>query len=217
MRKLIAVVCMVGACLPLLGAEAAAAQAHPAETSSAEPERRALPIEKRVAVELITGAIEHGAASEAGTGTRAYGMQLHLGLKAFRALTVGTDLGLMDISDERPFAQETTSGAMASNVTAGMGTVTVGLRSPWLGLGGKDPATLSVNAGVGHTYLYVNRSILNCSDCHTEDVGIRAGNFLETGLEVIPGRRWGISAKFRKYHGGSHLQDAVIIGGTWEY
>ncbi|HEU0076194.1 MAG TPA: hypothetical protein VFQ76_01020 [Longimicrobiaceae bacterium] len=220
MRKLMVLVFMAGPCLPLLGAGAAHAQQAPEEGSSptvaASPEtgRRALPIEKWGGFDLLSSAIADGAAHDAGTGTRAYGAQLHLGLAAFRVLTVSTDLGIVGMSDEREFTQETTHGEKTSGVAAGVGSLALGLRTPRIAVGGKAPATVSAGVNAGYTLLHVTRTITDCVDCHGEDVPLRAGAFWETGLEVAPGSRWGISARYRTYQGRSDLRDALMIGGV---
>ncbi len=220
MRKPMVLAFMAGACLPLLGAGAAYAQQVPEEGSSptdaASPEtgRRAPTIERWSGFDLLSSAITDGAADDAGTGTRAYGAQLRLGVAAFRVLTVSTDLGIVGMSDEREFTQETTQGEMTSGVAAGMGSLALGLRTPRLAVGGKAPATFSAGVNAGYTLLHVTRTITNCADCHGEDVPLRAGAFWETGLEVTPGRRWGISARYRAYRGRSDLRDALMIGGV---
>ncbi|MET0396860.1 MAG: hypothetical protein ABW277_08565 [Longimicrobiaceae bacterium] len=202
MRKLMVVAFTAGICLPLLGAGAADAQQAPKDGA----------IEKWSGFDLLTSAVADGAAGDAGTGTRAYGAQLRLGLAAFRVLTVSTDLGIVGMSDEREFTQETTHGEMTSGVAAGVGTLALGLRTPPLPVGGTSTVSAGVNAG--YALLHVTRTITNCADCHGEDVPLRAGAFWETGLEVSPGRRWGISARYRTYQGRSDLRNALMVGGV---
>jgi mono/diheme cytochrome c family protein len=220
MRKLMVLAFTAGTCLPLLGAGAAHAQQAPQDgsgpTTVASPEagRRAPAIEKWSGFDLLTSAVADGAANDAGTGTRAYGAQLRLGLAAFRVLTVSTDLGIVGMSDEREFTQETTHGEKTSGVAAGVGTLALGLRMPPLAVGGNAPATVSAGVNAGYALLHVTRTITNCADCHGEDVPLRAGAFWETGLEVNPGRRWGISARYRTYQGRSDLRNALMIGGV---
>ena len=218
MRNLKVLAFMAATCLPLLAAGAADAQqapeagSSPADAAGPETGRRSLPIEKWTGLDLLSGAIADGAAHDAGTGTRAYGVQLRLGAAAFRVLTVSTDLGIVGMSDEREFTQETTHGEKTSGVAAGVGSLALGLRTPRLAVGGK--ATLSAGVNAGYTLLHVTRTITDCVDCHGEDVPLRAGAFWETGLEVAPGSRWGISARYRTYQGQSDLRDALMIGGV---
>ncbi len=214
MRKLMVIACMAGGFLPLPGAGAAAAQESPEVVASPETGRRASTVGRWSGFDLLTSAIEDGAAHEAGTGTRAYGAQFHLGLTAFRALTVRTDLGIVGMADEREFTQETTGGRKTSGVAAGVGTLAMGLRTPPLALGGKDPATVSVGVNVGYTLVHVTRTISNCSDCHGEDVPLRGGDFWESVLEVAPGTRWRVNARYRTYSGRSDLRNALMIGYT---
>lgn len=216
MHKLMLVASLAGGILALPGAGAASAQDLPSDTSVADTGRRALPVEKWAGLDLITGAIDGGAAAGAGTGGRAYGGQLRLGLTARRVLTVSTDLGVVGMSDEHAFTQETTGGEMTSGVAAGMGSLALGLRTPPLGLGGKSAGTVSAGANAGYTLLHATRTITNCVDCHGEDVALRAGAFWEGVLEVVPGGRWGITARYRTYQGGSDIRDALVIGGTWK-
>ena len=89
-----------------------------------------------------------------------------------------------------------------------------GSAPPPLAVGGKAPAAVSAGVNAGYALLHVTRTITNCADCHGEDVPLRAGAFWETGLEVSPGRRWGISARYRTYQGRSDLRDALMIGGV---
>jgi hypothetical protein len=201
MRKLMLVASLAAGILAPPGAGAAAAQDLPADTTVPGAGRRALPVDKWAGLDLITGAIEGGAAAGAGTGSRAYGAQLRLGLTARRVLTLSTDLGIVGMSDEQAFSQETTGGEMTSGVAAGMGSLALGVRTPPLGTGGASPATVSAGVNAGYTLLHATRTITNCADCHGEDVALRAGAFWE--------------ARYRTYQGRSDIRDALVIGGTW--
>ncbi|MBD0320257.1 MAG: hypothetical protein ICV87_07985 [Gemmatimonadetes bacterium] len=132
-------------------------------------------------------------------------------MTAFRVLSVNLEGGIVGMSDEAPFTQETNQGEKTSGVAAGMGSLSVGLRTPALSLGGERPVTLSAGVNAGHTLLDVTRTITNCSDCHGESVGVEAGSFWEPVVQVGRGRG-AVNARYRTYTGGSNFQDALILG-----
>jgi hypothetical protein len=115
------------------------------------------------------------------------------------------------MNDEAAFTQETTQGEKTSGVAAGMGSLSVGLRTPALLMGGERPVTLSAGVNAGHTLLDVTRTITNCVDCHGESVGVDAGNFWEPVVQVGRGRGV-VNARYRTYTGDSNFQDALILG-----
>jgi len=217
MRVPTTLACLAAGCLLALPAGAASAQVVPADSSPPAPigapvaaPKPAGPIVRRWGFDLITGAIDGVAAENAGTGSRLWGAQFSLGITAYRVLTVSGDFGIVGMSDEARFSQETNQGERSSGVAAGMATLAVGLRTPPVGA-----RNVAVSAGVsaGASWLDVNRTITQCIDCHGEDVQIRAGEFVEPGLHVTSGRR-GISARYRMYGGASDVQDALMIGLT---
>ena len=187
------------ACLLLLGHQAAAAQ-------------QALRLQPSVGLELITGSLEDGTAESQGTGSRAWGMQLNMGVTALSVLSVSADLGIADLADNNAFTENTTEGERTSSVSAFLGSLAVGLRTPPLSLSDEPSATLSAGVNVGHTWMSAERSIVQCVDCTEQDLEINAGNFLEPGLYVAPSRRWGLSARYRVYAGESDLRNAIMIG-----
>jgi hypothetical protein len=206
------------ACLLAPGTRTAAAQVGippDSATMAARPvtaPRPAGPIVRRWGFDLVTGAIDGTAAEQAGTGSRLWGAQVSLGITAHRVLTVTGDFGIVGMSDEAAFTQETNQGSKTSGVAAGMGSLALGLRTPPLSLGARD-AAISAGASAGATWLHVTRTITNCSNCHGEDVELGAGTFVEPGVHLTSGRR-GISARYRLYGGGSDVQDALMIGLT---
>lgn len=212
MRSPIKISCLAAAALLLVGNGAAAQEAPPLDSVKAAPSK----VESRLGLDLLTGSIESATASQQGTGSRAWGFLVNGGVTAFRILDLSADVGVVDVSDKDAFSENTTAGVKTSSVSAFLGTVAVGLRTPPLDLGDEDtPATLSAGVNLGHTWLSAERSIVNCVDCTEEDLEIRAGSFWEPGLHVTPGgRRWGISARYRIYGGASDLKDSVMIGVT---
>jgi len=202
--------------LLVLGTRTAAGQevpVPPADTTAtapAAPPKPAGPIVRRWGFDVITGAIDGVAAENAGTGNRLWGAQFSLGITAYRVFTVNGDFGIVGMSDEAPFSQETNQGERSSGVAAGMASLAVGLRTPPVGA-----RNMAVSAGVnaGASWLDVNRTITQCIDCHGEDVQIRAGEFVEPGVHLSWGRG-GISARYRMYGSGSDVQDAMMIGLT---
>jgi hypothetical protein len=161
--------------------------------------------------DLISNSIDPVAAENAGVGSRASGLQLTGGLTAFKVLSVNLEGGIVGMSDEAPFTQETTQGEKTSGVAAGMGSLSVGLRTPPLSLGGERPVMLAAGVNAGHTLLDVTRTITNCADCHGESVGVEAGNFWEPVVQLGRGRAM-VNARYRTYTGDSNFQDALILG-----
>jgi hypothetical protein len=210
--------CLAAGSLLVLSAGAASAQeTAPADTPavSVPAERPARKIERRYGFDLLTGAIEPGAAETAGTGDRLYGAQFSVGIIAYRVLSVSGDFGIVGMRDEAQFTQETNMGKRSSGVAAGMATLAVGLRTPPLGLGIRD-AAVSAGVSAGRSWMDVNRDIGNCMDCHAEDVRLAAGEFWEPGVHLTWGRH-GISARYRSYHGTSDVRDALMIGLTGSF
>jgi hypothetical protein len=164
-------------------------------------------------LDLITTGIEPFAADRAGVGSRAWGVQLTGGLVAYRVLSLNVDGGILLMSDERPFTQETTQGEKTSGVGAGIGSVSAGLRTPPLALGGANPRFLSAGVNAGRSWMNVTRTITHCVDCHGEDVRVRAGTFWEPVLEVGNGRG-SVTARYRVYAGDSDVQNALMLGVT---
>lgn len=181
----------------LVGATAASAQARPLETWGG--------------MDLFTSAVNPIAADSAGVGHRAYGLQLTASAVTYGILSLSAEGGMVIMSDEAAFTENTTRGEMTSGVTALIGTISAGLRTPSLALEGPSPATLSAGVNAGHTFLSVARSISNCSDCHSEDLNIGAGSFWEPMVTLgLP--RYSLYARYRTYMGGSDFRDALTIG-----
>jgi len=180
-------------------------------TSGAAAAQNRSPVETMIGFELITVGIETAAADSAGVGSRAWGIQMPASVTAFRVLTLNADGGLLFLSDEQAFTQETNVGERTSGVSAGTLALSAGLRTPVLSLGGEQPLLVSAGVNAGRNFVNVERSIAQCVDCHSEDVRVRAGNFWEGVLHVVPGSGT-ISARYRKYSGDSNFRDALMIG-----
>jgi hypothetical protein len=171
------------------------------------------PVEAQLGFDLITGRIQNVAAEQAGTGTRAWGGQATGAVTAYRVLALTGEFGIVDMRDGRQFSQETNKGTMSSAVSAFLGTVAAGLRTPPLALAESDPLRLGASVSVGHTWIKTERMITQCAGCRSEDVELRAGDFLEPALYVTRGRG-GLNARYRMYRDGSHWENAVIVGYT---
>lgn len=171
------------------------------------------PVVPRYGFDIITTGMERIAADSAGVGSRAWGVQLTGGVVAYRVLSLNVDGGILLMSDEAPFTQETTQGEKTSGVGAGIGSVSAGLRTPPLSLGGANPRFLSAGVNAGRSWVNVTRTITHCVDCHGETVSVRAGTFWEPVLEVGNGRG-GFTARYRVYGGGSDIRNALMIGVT---
>lgn len=179
-------------------------------TSGAAAQSRS-PFETTIGFDLITSVIETAAADSAGVGSRAWGFQIPASVTAFRVLALNADGGLLFLSDEQAFTQETNVGERTSGVSAGTLALSAGLRTPLLSLGGEQQLFVSAGANAGRNFVNVSRSIAQCVDCHTEDVEVRAGNFWEGVLHVVPGRGT-ISARYRVYTGDSNFRNALMVG-----
>ena len=197
MRRFTSSVCLAGALL-LVDGHAAAAQ---------DPEA----VRPRLGLELITSGVDAAQAEDAGVGERAWGVQFSGAVTLLRVINLNADAGGMGLSDNAQFSQPTTEGDKTSSVTAGFGTLSLGLQTPPLRLEASKPGTLSVGVNAGHTWLNAHRSISRCADCHSEDVQIGAGSFWEPGVR-LDFDSWGISARYRTYGGDSGLRDALMIG-----
>ncbi len=180
-------------------------------TSGAAAAQNRSPVETTIGFDLITSGIETAAADSAGVGSRAWGFQIPASVTAFRVLTLNADGGVLFLSDEQAFTQETNVGERTSGVSAGTLALSAGLRTPPLSLGGEQPLFVSAGVNAGRNFVNVNRSIAQCVDCHSEDVEVHAGNFWEAVLQVVPGRGT-ISARYRAYAGDSNFRDALMIG-----
>jgi hypothetical protein len=173
------------------------------------------PTEFRAGLEFITSGIDPVAADSAGIGSRAYGVQLTGSLIVFRVLSLNAEGGAVGMSDEAPFTQGTTMGDRTSGVTAGLGTLSAGLRTPRVSLGGEGgerPLLVSAGVSAGRTWMNVHRSISQCPDCHSEDVDVRAGSFWEPMLQVDIGKGAAAHARYRTYLGDSDFKNALVIG-----
>ena len=167
-----------------------------------------------VGLDLITGKIEGATAETQGTGSRAWGMQINMGVTAMRVLSLSADVGIADIADNDAFNENTTGGEMTSSVQAVLGSLAVGLRTPPLAIPEEPSVAVSAGVNLGHTWMSAERGIVNCTDCTEQDLEINAGTFWEPGIYVAPNRRWGLNARYRKYTGESDLLDAIMIGVT---
>lgn len=172
---------------------------------------QAVPTHLQYGADLIVSGIDPVAAANAGIGDRAYGLLINGNLIAFRVLSLSAEGGLLETSDEDAFTQETNRGEQTSSVTALMGSLSAGLRTPELSLGGTRPLTLSAGLNAGSTWLNVSRGIVQCADCHDEDLNVRAGGFWEPAVWVGIGPG-AVSARYRTYVGGSNVQNAWILG-----
>ena len=168
-------------------------------------------VETRFGLELISSGIEPVAADSAGVGSRAWGVQVTGNLIAFRVLSLNAEGGIIGMSDEQPFTQETNQGEKTSGVAAGMGTLSAGLRTPPLSTGGEKPFHVSASVNAGRSWVDVNRNITYCYNCHAEDVEVRAGSFVEPVLQVGTGRG-ALIARYRMYSGDSDFKDALMLG-----
>jgi hypothetical protein len=164
-----------------------------------------------IGFDLITSGIEAAAADSAGIGSRAWGFQIPVSVTAFRVLSLNADGGILFLSDEQAFTQNTNVGERTSGVSAGTLAISAGLHTPPISLGGEKPLFVTGGVNAGHNFVNVNRSIAQCRDCHTEDVEVRAGNFWEGVLQVVPGRGT-VTARYRMYGGDSNFRDALMVG-----
>ena len=169
------------------------------------------PIVFTLGADLISNGIDPVAAENAGVGSRATGLQLSGGMTAFKVFSLNMEGGIVGMSDEAAFTQETTRGERTSGVAAGMASLSVGLRTPAFSMGGERPVTLSAGVNAGHTLLDVTRTITDCMDCHGESVHVEAGSFWEPVVQVGRGRG-ALNARYRTYTGASNFQDALIVG-----
>lgn len=193
----------------LLAANGAAAQVQ-AEAPAQVPVR-AQTTEYRGGLNLMTSAIDPIAADSAGVGHRAYGLQIAGSLVTYRVLSLNAEGGMVMMTDEAAFTENTTQGEKTSGVAAVIGSVSAGLHTPPISLGGSSPSTLSAGVNAGQTFLHVSRTISNCNDCRRESVNIGAGSFWEPVVTVgLP--RGAVYARYRTYLGGSDFNDALTIG-----
>lgn len=168
-------------------------------------------IETRGGMDLFTSAINPVAADSAGVGHRAYGLQLTASAITYRILSLSAEGGMVLMSDEAAFTQNTNQGEKTSGVAAVIGSVSAGLHTPPVSLGASSPSTLSAGVNAGHTFLHVSRTISSCNDCHREAVNIGAGSFWEPVVTVgLPSGA--VYARYRTYLGGSDFNDAITIG-----
>jgi hypothetical protein len=165
----------------------------------------------RFGADLISTSIDSAAANGAGVGSRASGLQLTGAVTVFNVLTANVEGGIVGMSDKAAFTQETTGGEKSSGVAAGMGSLSVGVRTPPLALGGARPVRLSAGVSAGHTLLDATRTISECYDCHGESVHVEAGSFWEPVMQLDLGRG-AVNARYRAYTGDSDLRDALIVG-----
>ncbi|HEX8318417.1 hypothetical protein [Longimicrobium sp.] len=164
-------------------------------------------------MDLITSAINPIAADSAGVGHRAFGLQISGSIIAYRMLSLSAEGGIVGMSDEAAFTQETNQGEKTSGVAGGIGTLSAGVRTPPLSMGGAKPVVLTAGVNAGHSFLHVTRTITNCADCHGEDVSLRAGSFWEPVVTLGLGSGAGaVSARYRTYLGGSDFDDALMVG-----
>lgn len=165
----------------------------------------------RFGADLISTSIDSAAARGAGVGGRANGLQLTGGVTVFNVLSANLEGGVVGMSDKAAFTQETTGGEKTSGVAAGMGTLSVGVRTPTLALGGARPVRLSAGVSAGHTLMDATRTISECYGCDGESVHVEAGSFWEPVMQVDIGRG-SVNARYRAYTGSSDLRNALIVG-----
>ncbi|HEX9937374.1 MAG TPA: hypothetical protein VGB15_09630 [Longimicrobium sp.] len=197
-------------CIPSIACLSAALLLSTSGTAAAQAGSH---VETRLGLELVSSGIEPVAADSAGIGSRAWGVQVTGSLIAFRVLSLNAEGGIIGMSDEQPFTQETNQGEKTSGVAAGMGTLSAGLRTPPLSLGGEKPFHLSAGVNAGRSWVDVNRDITYCYNCHAEDVQVQAGSFVEPVLQVGAGRG-ALIARYRMYSGDSDFTDALMLGYT---
>ena len=164
-------------------------------------------------MDLITSAINPVAADSAGVGHRAYGLQITASAITHRILSLNAEGGMVLMSDEAAFTQNTNQGEKTSGVGALIGTLSAGLRTPPVDVGEATPTTLSAGVNLGQSFLHVSRTITDCSDCHREGVDLRAGSFWEP-IVTVETPRGALHARYRSYLGASDVNDALIIGFT---
>ena len=177
-------------------------------STAAAQDRSIVPM---VGFDLFTSGIKPVAADSAGIGSRAWGAQITGSLTAYRVLSLNVEGGIIGVRDEAQFSQETNLGKRRSGVAAGVGTLSAGLRTPPISLGGPKPLLLSAGVNGGRTWLDMNRDITQCIGCYSEDVNVQAGTFWEPVLQVGTGRGT-FNARYRMYGGDSDFQDALVIG-----
>lgn len=171
------------------------------------------PRDFRYGADLIATGIDAVAADSAGVGDRAFGFLVTGNLVAARVLSLNAEGGVILMSDEAPFTQETNMGERTSGVGAGMASLSAGLRTPQVSMGGSRPFPLSAGVNAGTTWVHATRTITDCVDCHGEGVKVRAGRFWEPVVQVSVGRG-ALSARYRTYVGDSDFQRALMIGYT---
>jgi hypothetical protein len=197
MRNFTSVLCVAGALLFL-------DQAAAAQTSG--------PVRGRVGMDLLTSGIDSEAAERVGVGQRAWGLQFSGGAIVYHVLGVNAEVGVVGVRDADSFTYNTTEGEKRSSVSGALGSLAVGLQTPPLRLGTGNPSGVSAGVYVGNSWLKTTRRIERCTTCHTEDVELQVGSFVEPVLQVDVGERSGINVRYRVYGGDSDFQDALVLG-----
>lgn len=167
----------------------------------------------RLGLEMISSAVAPEVAAERKTGDRVWGGHLLVGLTWARLVTLNGELGGLWLRDEARFSQETTGGTKTSGVTGAHVSVAAGLRTPPLVVGGGGKTALSAGMSVGTTYMRVTRAIESCVDCHVDELELRAGEFLEPGVQLSFGQL-AVGARYRLYGASSDLDNSIVIGVT---
>lgn len=167
----------------------------------------------RLGLEMISSAVSPEVAAERKTGDRVWGGHLLVGLTWLRVVSLNGEIGGLWLRDDARFSQETTGGTKSSGVTGAHVSVAAGLRTPPLAVGGGGTTALSAGVNVGTTYMRVTRAIENCVDCHVDELELRAGEFLEPGVQLSFGQL-AVGARYRLYGAASDLDNSIVIGVT---
>jgi len=173
-----------------------------------------IPLEKWAGFDLLTGSLESDAATSQGTGERVWGGQVSLGAAAYGILSVRADGAIVGMKDTESFTVDTNLGERSSGVAAGVGSLSAGLRTPFLSLAPEHVADVSAGVSAGNTWISATRTVTQCVDCPGDTLHFRAGTFWEPGVQLFHGRH-GVSARYRMYGSNADLRNSLMIGYVW--
>ncbi|HET7233319.1 MAG TPA: hypothetical protein VFJ16_25125 [Longimicrobium sp.] len=173
-----------------------------------------VPLEKWAGFDLLTGSLDGGAATSQGTGERVWGGQISVGAAAYGILSVRADGAIVGMKDNESFTVDTNLGERSSSLAAGVGSLSAGLRTPFLGLVPGHAADVSAGVSVGNTWISATRTVSQCIDCPGDTLHFRAGTFWEPGVQLFHGRH-GASARYRVYGKDADLRNSLMIGYVW--
>jgi len=135
-------------------------------------------------------------------------MQLSFNPRLHRRILLGLDFAFEAFSDKEKFSQATTGGQRSSRVGMLYGSVAAGLVSPPL-------SRFELALSVGSDWVAGKRSIENCVDCHSEDLDLHGGLFLEPlilmGLGGRQNVRVSLGLSYRDYPGDSDLASRTFV------